>query len=177
MAYNQSINRCQPGHGSSCSLCCGSHNYTFSIEEIENIFEKRGQNSDNIFLKHPEISDFIKIFPNELQCSHVGIIPSEHGNPGCLLYDDYNLESKLGIFYKGTCKRFHCPAWDELTDEQVIYAARLMKDWYYYSLFINDIEAVQELHATYSNPEDVPDDELDIIKEEIKERFIEEDGK
>ena len=52
-----------------------------------------------------------------------------------------------------------------------------MKDWYYYSLFINDIEAVQELHATYSNPEDVPDDELDILKEEIKERFIEEDGK
>ena len=50
--------------------------------------------------------------------------------------------------------------------------ARLMKDWFYYSLLINDIESVQNLCASYDSPEDVPEEELDELKQDILDKFI-----
>jgi hypothetical protein len=52
-----------------------------------------------------------------------------------------------------------------------------MHDWYYYSLLINDIEAVHEICAAYGTPDDIPPDELRSLKIELVERLLEEDGK
>ena len=45
MRTKNTVNRCRPGFGASCSFCCGSHNYVLSENEIEEIFIKRGNGS------------------------------------------------------------------------------------------------------------------------------------
>ncbi len=52
-----------------------------------------------------------------------------------------------------------------------------MQDWYYYGLFINHTELVQEICASYGHPDDIPVDELDELKQELEQRYIDEDGK
>ncbi len=128
-------------------------------------------------MRHPEDALSEKLFSEEMQCSHVGLHTSEPGVIGCMLYDVPELEEDVGSFFTGTCKNFYCPAWHDLTDRQVLFAALLMGDWYYYSLLINDIEAVHAICAEYGRPEDVPPDALLDLKAEIEERFLEEDGK
>ncbi len=127
--------------------------------------------------RHPEEACAEKLFREEIQCPNVGMQSPNLGLVGCLIYNDHDQGDEIESFFNGTCKAFLCPAWYELTDEQVLFAARLMHDWYYYSLFINDIEAVHEICASYSLPEDVPPDELESLKLELEERFMEEDGK
>ncbi len=112
-----------------------------------------------------------------MQCPHVGILSSGTGQVCCLVYDDHDRDADPDSFFSGTCKNFYCPAWDYLTDREVLFAARLMGDWYYYSLFINDIESLKSLYARYGCPEDVPPDELDTLKIELVERLFDEDGK
>jgi len=172
------INRCRPGHNASCSLCCGSHNYTVSQEEIEDIFIERGR-MDSSFTNpgHPDDSSLEKLFPDAIQCPNVGIGCSGPGIICCLIYENSDQGGDIGSFFNGTCRTFFCPAWDCLTDEEVLFAARLMGDWCYYSLLINDIEAVKSAYAQYGNPENVPDDRLALLKDELRHRLIDEDGK
>ena len=171
------INRCQPGYNASCSLCCGSHNYTMPSEQIENLFLKRSLEYTESRIKQPEESCIEKLFPEVIQCANVGMQLSDPRLTGCLKYYDLSPEKKIETFFNGTCKTFLCPAWYNLSDRQVLFAARLMADWYYYSLFINDIESVHEICAEYINPEDVDDERLISLKEELFERFLAEDGK
>jgi len=124
-----------------------------------------------------EESQYEKLFSDGMQCVHVGFQESDPGCLGCLVYNEVDRGEEFESFLKGTGKNFYCPAWENLTDEQIVFAARLMGDWYYYSLFINHIEAVHEICAIYTDPEDIPDEELAILKEELVEKFIEEDGK
>lgn len=93
-----------------------------------------------------------------------------------MIYTDCDRGDKLESFFLGTCKNFYCGAWDNLTDMQVLFAAKLMGDWYYYSLFIHDIEAVQNLCALYSRPEDVPHEELLSLKQDLEEMMLENGG-
>ncbi len=175
--YRNRINRCQPGHGASCSLCCGSHNYTLGQDEIEELFIARGHAQAGYPLRHQEESTKKKLFEDAMQCSHLGMDPSDPGVIRCMIYDEHDRGDAVESFFNGTCKTFYCPAWHELTDRQVLFAARLMGDWYYYSLFINHVESVLDVCARYDDPGDVPDDELCALKEELFEIFIEEDGK
>lgn len=172
--YRNMINRCQPGYGASCSLCCGCYNYKLSQEQLEDMFVKRAMETPERPLKHPEESFSEKLYQDDMQCVHVGL---RHGVLGCLVYNETDRGEEFESFYNGTGKNFFCPAWANLTDEQVVFAAQLMADWYYYGLFINDIEAVHELYAVYGHPEHVPGDELEELKEELWQRFLDEDGK
>jgi hypothetical protein len=171
------INRCQPGHGASCALCCGSHNFALPPEDIEELFLVRGCGSPERPIRHPEEARAEKLFRDEMQCPNMGMQSSDPGLVCCLVYMDHDRGEEIESFFTGTCKNFHCPAWYNLTDRQVLFAARLMGDWYYYSLFINHIEAVHDICAAYGEPEDVPYDELCSLKMELEERFLEEDGK
>ncbi len=171
------INRCQPGYNASCSLCCGSHNYQMSREHIEDMFLDRERESSGLPMKHQEDVCHEKLFKEEIQCPNVGLQSPQEGIVGCLIYTDSTKGEEIESFFNGTCKTFLCPAWYDLTDKQVLFAAQLMHDWYYYSLFLNDIESVHDLCASYSHPEDVPSDELKSLKLELEERFLEEDGK
>jgi hypothetical protein len=170
---NNHINRCRPGFGSSCSFCCGSHNYTVSPVDIEEIFISRGENAAPHNFAHPENSCERKMKSDGMQCPNAGISPSEPGIVCCLTYNDDHAGSGFESFFKGTCKNFRCAAWDDLTDRQVLFAAELMKDWYYYSLLINSTELVLELCAEYGSPDDVPGKTLSDLKEELEERLRE----
>ncbi len=174
---SRKINRCRPGLGASCALCCGSHNYRLSIEELEHLYIARGEKGPEIPLRHPESLSEEKIFPDAMQCPHVAVTEGEFTEIGCLIYRDTELSGETGSFFKGTCSNFYCTAWDTLSDEEVLFAAGLMKDWYYYSLLINDIETLQELCADYRDPEDVPLERLEELKIILLERLIEEDGR
>lgn len=171
------INRCLPGHGASCALCCGSHNYALDRELIEEIFLERGLNVPDNPAAHPEAFHADKLFPDAMQCVHVGTDASGRSGVCCLVYASRDRGEALESFFNGTCKHFYCGAWDYLTDAQVEFAARLMGDWYYYSLLLNDIEAVHELCSAYAQPEDVPPEKLEELKEALVEKFLEEDGK
>lgn len=171
------INLCQPGHGASCSRCCGSHNYVIPKDDIEKMLLDRDREFPERPMKHQDESLFEKLFGDDMQCPHVGIRSSDPGVLCCLIYGDHDRGKEIESFFNGTCKNFYCQAWSDLTDRQVDFAARLMGDWYYYSLFINHIEAVQNICAQYERPEDVPPEELLDLKDELVERFMEEDGK
>ncbi len=172
------VNRCRPGFNASCALCCGSHNYLLSPDQLEEMFLDRTRGCFQPEIKHPEVSNAEKLFHEEIQCPNIGMRSSEPGMIGCLAYDDENFQTnEAGVFFKGMCKSFYCPAWYDLTDRQILFAAQLMGDWYNYSLFINDTESVREICAEYRHPEEVPAEFLEMVKEELKERFLEEDGK
>lgn len=171
------INRCQPGFDASCSLCCGSHNYVMPPERIEDMLMDRARECSGRPIKHPEEACAEKLFRDEIQCPNVGMQSPYPGQVCCLLYTEHDRGEEIESFFNGTCKTFLCPAWYDLTDRQVLFAARLMHDWYYYSLFINAIESVHEICAMYSRPEDVPPDKLRSLKDELAERLLEEDGK
>ncbi|PKL35773.1 MAG: hypothetical protein CVV44_19800 [Spirochaetae bacterium HGW-Spirochaetae-1] len=174
---NKRINPCRPGHGASCALCCGSHNYNMPQEQLEEMFYARGQKEPSRPLKHPEEAEREKLFRDAMQCSHMGILPDEPGIMGCLIYGEQDPGHHMESFITGTCRNFYCPAWENLTDRQVLFAARLMGDWYWYSLLINHVEALLRIFSQYENPEDIPDEELESLKEELLERLYDEDGK
>ncbi|HNX24616.1 MAG TPA: hypothetical protein PKG60_11260 [Spirochaetota bacterium] len=169
------INRCRPGFGASCSFCCGSHNYTISPDNIEEMFISRDADAARRLQKHPEDSFHEKLVKEGMQCAHVGISGSDPGLVGCLTYHDDHRGSGFESFFTGTCKHFLCVAWNELTDRQVLFAAELMKDWYYYSLLVNSLEILMDLCAEYESPEDVPDEVLSELKIELKEKLMEDD--
>lgn len=110
-----------------------------------------------------------------MQCPHIGISGSEPGIVCCLTYFDNHHGSGFESFFNGTCKTFLCTAWNELTDRQVLFAAELMKDWYYYSLLINSLEILIDLCAEYESPKDVPENVLSELKIELKEKLMEDD--
>lgn len=169
------VNPCRPGYGASCSLCCGSHNYKMTRDELESLLSERGASGPQRPYRHPYTVTEKKVYLDAMQCPHVGL--DRDDEICCLIYSESDKGGELLTFFNGTCGNFYCPAWDDLTDRQILFAARLMGDWYYYSLLINDIEAVQNICAEYDNPSDVPEDEIEILKEELMERFIAEDGK
>jgi hypothetical protein len=169
------VNRCRPGSGASCAFCCGSHNYTVSPERIEDMFINRGRECYKRPTKHPEDASEGKLVRDGMQCPHVGITAEDPGLVCCLAYFDCDLSGKLQSFFTGTCKNFLCEAWDELTDRQVLFAAGLMGDWYYYSLLINDTGSLRTICTDYSSPEDVPAETLRMLKAELAERLLGED--
>lgn len=110
-----------------------------------------------------------------MQCGNVGISDSDPGIVCCLTYDDDHSNCGFESFFNGTCKNFYCVAWNELSDRQVLFAAELMQDWYYYSLLINSLEIIMDLCAGYDRPCDVPDEVLDDLKTELVKNLIEDD--
>lgn len=170
-----SINPCRPGLGASCSFCCGSHNFTLSPEKIEDLFINRGSRRNSPAMLHPEQNCEEKLVREGMQCPHIGISESEPSIICCLVYNDNNRGAGLDSFFRGTCRHFRCPAFTYLSDQEVLFAAGLTSDWYYYSLLINSIETVKELYAEYGMPENVPEGMLIDIKEDLVQNLLEDD--
>jgi len=146
-----------------------------SPEKIEDLLTERGIKGPSHPLQHPYSITEEKLYPDAMQCPHVGMISGSE--VCCLIYDDPAKDGDLLTFFNGTCRNFYCPAWDVLTDREIIFAAQLTGDWFYYSLLINDVETLQNLCADYGSPDEVSEEEFENLKEELLDRFIEEDGK
>lgn len=146
-------------------------------EEIEELFMDRERSCPGREIPLQESTFEEKLFPDELQCPNVGMLDAEPGLIGCLVYRNHDGGEEFESFFESTCKTFRCPAWTELADREVLFAARLMRDWYWYGLLINDIESLQDLCAQYERPEDVPEEEMEQLKERLIQFFMDEDGK
>jgi hypothetical protein len=144
-----------------------------SQNEIEEIFITRSENFDALTQIHPEDSFKEKLIKDGMQCSYIGI--SDHIHLCCLIYSEEHEDKVYESFLNGTCRSFLCAAWDELTDRDVLFAAELMNDWYFYSLLVNSPEIVTKLCAEYSSPKDMPEDTFIELKVELKRRLLEED--
>ena len=108
-----------------------------------------------------------------MKCQYIGKI-NKNNTIGCTAYDNIDLlDSKMKDFFFETCKTFYCRAWDVLSDREVIFAAELMKDWYYYSLLINDCLYLKEISKKFKNPANIKEDELEIIKKNLEAKLAE----
>jgi|GEM_PF-223758 len=189
MTKNGSVNICQPGNGVSCALCCGSHNFkaspveikTFLIQRTEQfnrrkkifldacIDEKNRHSREALFRKWIASNPFAesvipKLYRDGIQCPFIGYIDAQSSIPGCLLYPAADQPDLRTAAHQTICEHFSCVAKDILADEEIIFAAALMKDWFYYSLFIHEIDLLKDIHGKYKNPAKVPGGVLRAIQ-------------
>ncbi len=185
----KTLNICRPGYGASCALCCGSHNYDAPLEEIDHLYRKRaevlknysrdyivrrmrGSRSDltgSYYFARDAVEEYIitlpRLYDDGLQCPFVAYIGD--GNIlGCALYPREEKEDyRYDCFQNYTCKYFSCPASDVLTDAEILFAAKLFRDWYYYTLLIHSVDILKKLAHEYSNPENIPSGEIKKLRE------------
>ncbi len=153
------INICQPGYNASCALCCGSHNYAGDESAIAEIFRERDAS--------PEPRAYPMRFSDGIQCPHAGFIDVDGFRIGCRIYADLSGARGMREFFNYTCKNFSCAARDTLSDDEIVFAARLMGDWFYYSLFINEIRLLKKYYAKYGCSSRVPRTALEDAKKKL----------
>jgi hypothetical protein len=183
---------CRPGFGASCSLCCGSHNYRAGREELEALFALRaelmarysrdyvvrsmaasrsGMTGSYYFRTGdwPFIAAAPALFEDLPRCPFVG--RAEDGvSVGCLLYPgDCRPELRHECFQSYRGKIFSCRARDILSGEEIRYAARLTRDWYYYSVLIYDGELLRRMMGDHPDPDAVPEEEMEEMKRKLEE--------
>lgn len=114
-----------------------------------------------------------EIITDSMKCPYISQI-DENNTIGCLAYDNIDmLDNKMKEFFLKTCKIFYCRAWDVLSDREVIFAAELLKDWYYYSLLINDCQYLKEISKKFKYPGNISEDELNTIKNNLEKKLCE----
>ncbi|HPQ51707.1 MAG TPA: hypothetical protein PK253_00515 [Spirochaetota bacterium] len=190
MNYLRTINICSPGYNASCALCCGSHNYKALCGEISVLFQQRTESVDTYISLKQNFKNFSdddyssllhavsscslpKLHDDAIQCPFVGYVQSS-SVIGCLIYPQSSSTDLRGKRLTGnTCKHFSCVAREVLTDEEIIFAASLMRDWYYYSLFINDIAFLKKTFIEYKHAENVTSDIIENIKEDLTTSLFE----
>ncbi len=155
------VNICQPGHNASCALCCGSHNFNAGPDEIARLLMSRGRG------EKPPAGGGICLFDDATRCPHIGIINEDIQTIGCLIYGHAIKGETIDAFFEYTCKNFSCRAREMLSREEILFAARLMGDWYYYSLLINEITLLQGLFRKYGLPERISPEELALLKRRL----------
>ncbi|MCU0847344.1 MAG: hypothetical protein MUD12_05605 [Spirochaetes bacterium] len=183
------MNICRPGRGASCALCCGSHNYRADTEELDRMYAARsslfknfsreylvrciqsGRNSmtgSYLSNRTEAIYEFQLIRPEGTACQYLGY--AEDKRLGCLLSRDPGLKQDCFFNYYG--KDFSCRAGRELTVNEVLFAAELFGDWYYYSLSIYETSILKILHKKFNRPEMLDCDAIDGIKRKLASLVI-----
>jgi hypothetical protein len=191
----RNINICRPGYGASCALCCGSHNYRVSRMEIEALFVRRARimkaySRDFLIRKMIAFRSCMTgsyyIDPSETlfnitmpalfhdcpRCYFAGFISREK-NIGCLLGgedDQSGLRHECFLSYRG--KIFTCPAREDLADEEILYAARLNRDWFYYPILIHEPDLLRRCMGEFPVPEEVPAARREVLERELEERIV-----
>lgn len=181
------VNICRPGYGASCALCCGSHNYRGSGEDVGGLFARRAEVLSGFsrnyitcriaasrsamtgsYYYNAEGEPFAVSMPARYddcpRCHFVGYVDDDR-HVGCILYpDERPAELRHDCFQSYPGKVFTCAARGELDDDEIVYAARLTRDWYYYSLLIHGPERLRAVMEGHPDPGMVPDDELDALR-------------
>ena len=171
------VNICQPGHGASCALCCGSHNYRACKEEIDELFRWRGHiardlpgsgKTDDIPALVEELQERLlkrsipRLYEDALQCPFVARLDPA-GNVGCLIY---SIGGQEHVLTGGTCRIYSCPA-AQLDENRILYAARLAGDWYRYGLLIHNRPVLDELMARHPEPSAAGPGELEELEKRL----------
>jgi len=184
------LNLCRPGYGASCALCCGSHNYNAPFEEIHALFKRRREifklySSEYIakcirasrssltgsYYPFRNIDENIiitlpKLYQDGIQCPFVILL--DDGTIGCALYpESSHHDMRFDCFNNYTCKYFSCHSKEILTTAEIEYAARLFKDWYYYTLFIHSINILRQFKERYPHLENVSFEDINKLKQTL----------
>lgn len=188
------LNLCRPGYGASCALCCGSHNYNAPFKEIHALFIKRREilklysseyianclrasrsNLTGSYYPLRAVDESIiialpKLYQDGIQCPFVILL--DNGTIGCALYPETTQEDKrFDCFHNYTCKYFSCHSKEILNDAKIEYAARLFKDWYYYTLFIHSINILHQFKEQYPVPENVAIEDINKLKQTLENQL------
>lgn len=191
MCNINTTNLCRPGYGASCALCCGSHNYNASQEEIYALFQKRREmfqkfsagyiinrvrasrsNLTGSYYPERTIDDGIiitlpKLYNDGLQCPFVALL--DDGTVGCVIYPTKeSADSRFDCFQNYTCKYFSCASKEILSDEEILYAARLFGDWYYYTLLIHSIDLLRKFMQANPVLEKTDAKAIAMLKEQLE---------
>jgi hypothetical protein len=183
------INICRPGFGASCALCCGSHNYLANPGEINSLFCERSLrvrdfNRDYIIRNmassrssmtgsyyYPGTSPFIITLPardaGSRQCPFVGFAGNAP-EAGCLLYpDNYGYGNILDCYQNYRNKIFSCGAGERLSEDEILFAARITGDWYYYSILIHSYGYLRAAMKKNSEPDKISIEDLLKMKHDL----------
>ncbi|MBN2161130.1 MAG: hypothetical protein JW807_17215 [Spirochaetes bacterium] len=187
------VNICRPGYGASCALCCGSHNYRGSGAEVGELFARRAEVLAGFSRSYitgriaasrsamtgsyyysaegePFALSMPAIFEDCPRCHFVGYVDDDR-HVGCILYPhDRPADLRHDCFQSYPGKVFTCSASEELADREILYAARLARDWFYYSLLIHAPERLRAVMKEHPDPGMIPDDELDALRRELDGR-------
>lgn len=191
------VNACRPGYDASCALCCGSHNYNASFEEIEKLFRKRREilklysskyiatrlraSRSNLTGSYYPLraidKDIVitlpKLYQDGIQCPFVILLDDE--TIGCALYPETAQEDiRFDCFQNYTCKYFSCQSKEILTNDEIIFAARLFGDWYYYTLLIHSINVLRQFREHQPDPEQVIPEDIENLKQQLKKQLFTE---
>lgn len=168
---NKKVNICQPGFDASCSLCCGSHEGGMSGDDLEALYLVRGETNRD----HVDRPDVIPAPPAErTPCPWIGRLNPVPGNRliGCLIYHDPSRGGKSWEkFILNTCRSFSCQARDTLDEQEIIYAARLCRDWFYYSLIIHLPVTLRALMKSHPDPDDVTPAEHESLQSYLRSQM------
>lgn len=117
-----------------------------------------------------------RLITDATQCPFLAsLVRSDGPVIGCLIYPESGCHDlRLQNSSDFTCRYFSCYAREILTDDEIIFAARLMADWYYYSLFINDIPVLKDARAKFKTPEAVPPDKRREIMKRLEMSLVEQ---
>jgi hypothetical protein len=86
---------------------------------------------------------------------------------GCLLHGPGDPSLRYDCFLNYSSKSFTCAARENLADGEIIFAAELFRDWYYYSLLIHAPGALKRVMADHAEPQSVDPDALLSLREEL----------
>ena len=70
-------------------------------------------------------------------------------------------------FYSYRGKHFICNSFNELSDEEIIFAARFSGDWYHYSILIHSYDALRYIMKQYKDPEKINEETRRKINEPL----------
>lgn len=182
-SMQHTINICQPGYGASCALCCGSHNMTGGREVLHAEFTRRAVRprdrasgeagitageSGSATRAHAADGHPLKAHTDGMWCPHVGFIDADRRLIGCLIYSDRPGRAGTGGFFEYTCRNFSCAARENLDDDEILFAALLTRDWYYYGPLVNSIDLLKRLYRDYRAPRNVPERTLEAVKRRLE---------
>jgi len=152
---------CQPGFNASCALCCGSHNYRGSYNEIDTLFRRRLQCFSNMLFCSNDLTAILQACfqelslitlpphdPHATQCPFVAYTDTSYTTIGCLLYPYCNSFDYRSLFMGSICNTFCCRVNSPEFYDKVKSVAKLCGDWYYYSLIIHDMKLVETIVRT-----------------------------
>ncbi len=180
---------CRPGHGASCALCCGSHNFNCTREDLLGLMEHRASRLSlfspeyllgkvrqsrsnltgsiyfspvNFFLDEPPPLD-----ESSPRCPFLAI--DETGTTGCALNREAHRHGgtvDCVLSYRG--KRFMCPAGERLSTREIRFAAQFAGDWYFYSILIHNNALLSRMLREWGDPGAISAVDREPIEEELE---------
>jgi hypothetical protein len=185
------INICRPGYGASCGLCCGSHNFDCTREDLIHLMKRRASRLSSFAPEYLRgtvrrsrsgltgsiyfpLRNFLSDEPPPLaarspQCPFL-VTDASTNYIECMLNPEAHLDGKTvdcALSYRG--KVFLCPAREKLSVREFRYAAQFAEDWFFYSLVIQHDRMLGRMMRRWNDPGAINTLERKKIESELED--------